>query len=125
MAGGKKTANRDLAAVALATGKTAAEAATAANVSERTIQNWRRESAFTAMVADLRGQMVARACGELADAMTEAAKALRGLLGSPTEGIQLRAASEILSQGLKVMELAELRGKLEELERRLEGGAKQ
>ncbi|VTR95060.1 Uncharacterized protein OS=Anabaena variabilis (strain ATCC 29413 / PCC 7937) GN=Ava_2181 PE=4 SV=1 [Gemmata massiliana] len=36
--------------------------------------------------------MIGAACGRLASTTTEAAKAQRGLLGPPTEGIQLRAA---------------------------------
>ncbi|MBP3959869.1 hypothetical protein J8F10_31865 [Gemmata sp. G18] len=121
---GRSGADEALAAQ-IAAGKTLKEAAEATGVAERTTRRRMQNPQFRAMVADLRGQMIGRACGELADAMGAAAKTLRELLGSETEGIKLRAASEILSHGLKVMEIAELKAKFEELEQRLEWIAKQ
>ena len=51
---GPKLRNQELAAVALASGKSVVDAAKAANCSERTISNWLQSPAFRARVAELR-----------------------------------------------------------------------
>jgi hypothetical protein len=119
MAGGSKEANRDLAAVALAAGKTAAEAAAAAGVAERTVKYWAADAAFRDRVSDLRREVVGRACGELSDAMSAAAKKLRELVGSSEDGIALRAASAVIGHTLKVTELLDLQRRVEKLEQAL------
>src|SRR5690349_4617372 len=73
---GRASADERLAAE-LAAGKTVRGAADAAGVSERTAFRRLADDRFTSRVADLRGQMVARAAGHLADGMAEAADALR------------------------------------------------
>ena len=123
MPGGNRSANRDLAAVALAAGKTAAEAATAAGVSARTVVGWRAAPEFAARVAELRAAMVSAAAGRLADGMAAAADVMRALLGSADEGVRHRAAAKLLEVGLKATELVELQRRVEELERRTAGGA--
>ena len=85
-----KAANRDLAAVALATGKTVVEAAAAASVVERTVYGWNAEPEFRERVSELRREMVSRASGELAEAMSAAAKKLRKLVDSTSDNIALR-----------------------------------
>jgi hypothetical protein len=50
--------------------------------------------------------------------MAAAADALRALLISQVETVRLRAADLLLAHGLKVVELAELQARVEELERR-------
>jgi hypothetical protein len=119
MAGGNKAPNRDLAAVALAAGKTFDEAATAAGVTERTIHNWSTDEEFRDRVSELRREMVGRACGELAEAMGAAAKKLRELVGSTEERIALRAASAVIRHSLQVTELVELQERVEKLEHAL------
>lgn len=122
MPGGRKAENRDLAAVALASGKTVAEAATAAQVSERTVATWRADPTFRARVVELRGEMVAAAAGRLSSSMSQAADVLKGLLESETEAIRLRAADRLIELGLKVTELHELQKRVEEIEARLTAG---
>jgi hypothetical protein len=117
---GRRNADETLAAE-LAAGKTVRDAAMAAGVAERTAFRRLEDAAFKARVTELRGQMVTRASGRLADGMTAAADVLRQLLTSKTEGIRLRAADRLIELGLKVTELAELQQRVEELERRLEG----
>jgi hypothetical protein len=116
MAGRPQSENRDLAAVALAAGKTVGEAATAAEVVERTVYGWNTDPEFRARVSELRREMVNRVSGELADAMSAAARKLRGLIDSPSDGIALRAASAVIDQTLKVTELVELQCRVEQLE---------
>ena len=115
----KRAQQREAAALSLATGKTVAEAATSAQTTERSVYRWYEEGAFRARVDALRGEMVSRACGELADAMGAAAKKLRELVDSDAEGIALRASQAIIESTLKVTELVELQKRVEELERRL------
>ena len=90
---GRSDADEALAA-AIAAGRTVRDAAATAGVSERT--------------ADRR----------LADALGEASDVLRALLTSGEDRVKLRAASEVLTQGLRVAELVELQRRVEELERR-------
>lgn len=120
MPGGSKGRNRDHAALKLAAGGSVEEAATAAAVSARTVANWLTEQPFQARVDELRGGMVARAAGKLADAMAEAADVLRALLKSDAEGIRLRAADRLTELGLKVAEVADLQKRLDQLEARFQ-----
>ena len=108
----------DAAATALAAGKTVKEAAVAAGIGRRTLTRWQSEPVFSARVQALRGEMVSRAAGRLSDAMAEASDVLRALLTSGEDRVKLRAASEVLTQGLRVAELVELQRRVEELERR-------
>ena len=117
MPGRRKDSNRDLAAVALAAGQTFAEAATVARVSERTVLSWNTDPAFRDRVNALRHEMLARACGTLADTMSAATKRIRELVDSATENIALRAASAIIDHTVKVTGLVDLQKRVEELER--------
>jgi hypothetical protein len=117
MPGGSKVASRDLAACALAAGKTIAEAAVAANAKERTVKDWNTDATFRARVTALRSEMVGRACGELADSMSAAAKKLRALVDRGPDMIALRASVALIASALRVAELTELQTRVEELER--------
>jgi len=119
MPGGTKQANRDLAAVALASGKNIAEAAAAAGMTERTVQRWKEDPQFIARVEELRSEIVHDVAGRLAASMTRAAETLEGLLHSSNERVKLSAAMQIIGLGLKVTELSEIQKKIEELERTL------
>jgi len=117
MPGGSRAASRDLAACALAAGKTIAEAAAAANVKVRTLKDWNTDGTFRARVVELRAEMVSRACGELADSMSAAAKKLRALVDRGPDMIALRASVALIASALRVAELTELQTRVEELER--------
>jgi len=114
---GRSDADETLAA-AIAAGRTVRDAAATAGVSERTAYRRLADEAFIARTAQLRGEMIDRAAGRLADAMGEASDVLRALLTSGEDRVKLRAASEVLTQGLRVAELVELQRRVEELERR-------
>lgn len=116
MPGGTNQANRDLAAVALACGKSLAEAATAAGVTERTVLRWKKDPPFKTRVEELRADIVRDTAGQLASSMTRAAEVLDTLLKSANERVQLTAATQIIELGLKVTELSELQKRIEDLE---------
>ena len=112
---GRRNADETLAAE-LAAGKTVCEAATAAGVSERTAHRRIADSAFKSRVTELRAQMVTRASGRLADAMSEAADVLRKLLGSADENVRHKAAVKVIELGTRVIDLEELAERMAELE---------
>ena len=120
MAGGSKSANKEIAAACLARGGTVADAAALASVDTRTVSRWKNEPPFRVMVADLRRQVVGAAVAKISAAMTRAADALDALLGSANESIRLRAAAEIFANGLKATELADIKLQLDELREQIE-----
>jgi hypothetical protein len=87
-------------AVLLAAGKTVAEAAAAAGVSERTTYRRLADPAFRTRVVGLRAEMVERAVGSLAEAAGEAVAALRLNLTCGSPGVEVRAAAAILDHVL-------------------------
>jgi hypothetical protein len=110
-------ANADpIIALALAGGGTVEDAAKAANVCTRTVNRRMKDADFKAEVSRLRGEMISRATGRLAEGMGWAALVLRTLLTSSAEGIRLRAAAKILDSGLRVVELHELAERVAALE---------
>jgi hypothetical protein len=121
MARGGKARNRDLAAVALASGKTVAEAAAAASVDERTVYNWLTEPDFTAHVAELRSAAVREAVNKLAAQMSASVDVLAGLLASTSETTRRLTAVAILELALKGIEQEVLKRELEELRAAIEG----
>ena len=110
-----------IAALALARGLKVSEAAAQASVSERSVYRWLRLPNFAHHVARLRGDMIRAAAGKLADSMAEAADVLRANLTDPEAAVRHRAAAEIVRSAIKVVELAELQRRLEELEQRIGG----
>jgi transposase-like protein len=119
MATGRKSeAKREAVALALASGKTAKAAAAECGVGERTVGLWLADDAFRRRVGALRGEMVARATGRMADGMTEAADQLRELLTAESESVRLGAARSLLELGVKLRESTELEERLADLERR-------
>ena len=124
MAGnGRRNADEALA-VALAAEQTLRDAAAAVGLSERTATRRWADAAFRRHVAELRGEMVARSLGRLADGMAEAADVLRRLLASKNERVRLGAARTLLEWGVKLRESVELEERLRALEERLSNGGK-
>lgn len=113
---GKNHADDRLASE-IASGKSIRDAAEAAGVSERTAHRRVKEKKFAARVKALRGAMVDRAAGRLADSLAEATDVLRALLSSESETVQLRAADLLLSHSVKLAEVSDLEQRLEALER--------
>jgi hypothetical protein len=117
-ASGRKAADEILVAQ-LAAGKTIADAAGAANVSESTVYRRLKDDAFQARVRELRAQMVAMAAGRLAAAMTAASDVLQALLTSASEGIRLRASVSLIELGIKTCELYDLQARVEQIEQHM------
>lgn len=114
----KGRANADEAlALGVAAGKTVRDAAAEAGVSESTAHRRLTDPVFAARVQEIRDGLVSAAAGRLAGGMAAAADVLVALLQSQDENVKLRAASQLLAGGVKVVEVAELQRRLEALER--------
>jgi hypothetical protein len=103
-------------AAALAAGKTVADAAAAAHVSERTAYRRLADPGFRCRVTELRAGMVERALGRTADGMASAARTLRRLLRSDSDSVRLGAARALLELGVKLRETVDLEQRLAALE---------
>jgi hypothetical protein len=106
------------AALALASGKSQVDAATAAGVHPRTVRRWLKRPAFRQRVAELRDGMTSAALGRLTEGMTAAADTLRVLLSDPASRVRLGAARALLSLGLELRQHVELSARLVVLEQR-------
>ena len=121
MAGsGRRNADEALA-LALATGQTLRGAAAANGIGERAATRRMADPAFRRRVGELRGEMVSRALGRMADGMADAADKLRELLAAESESVRLGAARALLELGTKLRESVELADRVDELERLLTG----
>ena len=73
---------------------------------------------FRQRVAALRSEMIGRAMGSMADAMSDAAAGLRGLLAAESESVRLGACRAILELGVRLREAVELETRIVALEQR-------
>jgi hypothetical protein len=122
MAGrGRRNADEALA-LALAGGQTLRDAAAAVGIAERTAHRRWADADFRRRVTELRGDMVSRSLGKMADGMTEAAGVLRQLLAAQSESVRLGAARSLLELGVKLRESVELEERLAALEKMKEPG---
>jgi len=115
---GRRNADEALA-LAVASGQTLRDAAQTARVGERTATRRWADADFRRRVAHLRGDMVQRSLGRMADGMAEAADVLRKLLAAESESVRLGAARSLLELGVKLRESVELEERLADLERRI------
>ena len=97
--------------LALAAGQTIRDAARSAGIGERTATRRVADPEFRQRTAELRGQMLQRALGKMADGMADAADTLRGLLASESESVRLGACRAMLELGVKLRESVELEGR--------------
>ena len=117
MAGsGRRNADEALA-LALASGQTLRVAAAAVGIGERTAARRWSDAAFRRRVSELRGDMVSRGLGRMADGMTAAADVLRQLLAAESESVRLGAARSILELGNKLRESVDIEERLAALEK--------
>ena len=116
------TPRQEAVALALASGQSIREAAASCDVGERTVKRWLTRPTFRRRVGELRGDMVDRALGRLADGMTEAADVLRQLLAAEGESVRLGAARSLLELGVKLRESVELESRLAALEAAVKKG---
>jgi hypothetical protein len=110
-------------ALALAAGQTLRDAAAAAGIAERTATRRMADPAFRRRVNELRGEMVQRSLGRMADGMSEAADVLRELLTADRESVRLGAARSLLELGVRLRESVELEERLQALEDQVSAGA--
>jgi hypothetical protein len=113
---GRRNADESLA-LAVATGQTLRDAAGLAGVAERTATRRWAEPEFRRRVAELRGELVGRALGKLADGMNDAAQTLHKLLKAKSEAVRLGACRGLLELTVKLRESVELEQRVAELER--------
>jgi len=107
----------DALLLALASGQTIRDAARTAGIGERTATRRLADPAFRQHVEKLRGEMVCRALGRMADGMADAADKLRQLLAARSEAVQLGACRSLLELGVKLRETVQLEERLAALER--------
>ncbi len=112
---GRRNADEALA-LAVASGQTLRDAAAAANLGERTAARRWADPDFRRRVNVLRGEMVQRSLGRMADGMTEAAGVLRALLAAESESVRLGAARSLLEYGVRLREAVDIEDRLRALE---------
>ncbi len=104
-------------ATAVASGATYAAAARQAGVSERTVKRRMHDPSFRAAVHGIQSTIVEAAAGKLAYLSTEAIETLGELMrASEPSHVRLGAARAVLETALRWQELADIQGRLEELE---------
>jgi hypothetical protein len=116
---GRFSAAQELAIAALAAGSSHGEAAEVASVSKRTIVRWMTAPGFREEVDSQKAARVARVSGLLLDAGSEAVVVLRRELDGERAVDRVRAASLLLSHGLRFRQHGEVEDRLREIERRL------
>jgi hypothetical protein len=120
---GRRNADEALA-LALAGGQTLRAAAEAAKIAERTATRRMADPAFRRRVTELRGDMVQRSLGRMAEGMSEAADVLRQLLAARSESVRLGAARSLLELGVRLRESVELEQRMRDLEEHMGATAK-
>ncbi len=103
------------AALAVATGQTAAVAAAAGGVTIRTIRRWNRRPAFKAVVEEFRSQLVSETLGRLLAHNGAAVDALAKLLGDDQSTVRLGAAGRLLELSLKARRQLDTEARMEAL----------
>jgi hypothetical protein len=110
---------QDKAILVLLTEPTVEAAAKTADVSDVTIWRWMKQPDFRAELRDARRAVVEGAIGRLQQAATEAVDTLRKNLSCGTPSVEVRAATAILDQAVKAVELFDLAERIEHFEARL------
>jgi hypothetical protein len=99
----------------LLTERTQEKAAEKAGVGSATLRRWLGEPAFAAAYRLARRQLVEAAVGQLQQVTSEAVDALRRNLTCGNPCVEVRAATTILEQAVKGVELADLVEEVETL----------
>jgi hypothetical protein len=120
MPGGRRSdAARERAVLALLSCPTLEDAADEAGVSERTLRRWRKLPEFRAAELAARREVVDRAQTQVQQLTQTAALALHRNLTCGTPAVEVRAAAVVFDLAAKAVELQELVGRVEALERQL------
>ena len=114
---------QDKAILALLTEPTVEAAARAADVAPATIWRWNQQAEFRSRLRDARRAVVEGAIGRLQQAATEAVATLQRNLTCGTPSVEVRAATAILDQAIKAVELFDLVERVEQLEARVAASA--
>ncbi len=103
----------------LATGATYGAAASTAGLGRRTVARWMEDAEFRRRVSARRGEVTTEIVGRLVASSHEAINVIRAELQSgPRSADRLRAASLLLSLGLRYREQHELEQRVQRLEER-------
>jgi hypothetical protein len=110
---------QDRAIIALLSEPTVEAAARAADIAPATIWRWTQQADVRARLRDARRAVVEGAIGRLQQTATEAVETLRRNLTCGTPSVEVRAATAILEQAIKAVELFDVVERVEQLEARL------
>jgi transposase-like protein len=110
---------QDRAIIALLTEPTVEAAARAVDIAPATIWRWTQQADFRARLRDARRAVVEGAIGRLQQTATEAVETLRRNLTCGTPSVEVRAATAILEQATRAVELFDIAERVEQLEARL------
>ena len=116
---------QDKAILALLTESIVEAAARSADVAPATIWRWSQQPEFKSRLRDARRAVVEGAIGRLQQAAAEAVETLRRNLTCGTPSVEVRAATAILDQAIKAVELFDVVERVEHLEARLGDGSRE
>lgn len=103
--------------IALASGRSVADAARDGGVSERTISRWKQDLEFRAEITHIRGTLLDETLGQLVAASADAVATLRSVLGSDeSDAVKVRAARAILASMITVREAVDVEERLTRVE---------
>jgi hypothetical protein len=114
--GEKLTRKQEVAIAALLSEQTLAAAAERAGVSEVTLSRWQKLDSFLSEYRGARRQVVEKAVAQIQQSSWAASTTLLKLLASPSDSVRLRAATEILNQANKGLEMLDFEERLSALE---------
>jgi hypothetical protein len=112
----RRKGSEELLALALAQGKTFAEAAAAGGVAERTARRRAGDSHVVSAVEAYRALLLERASAKLLAQLDRGIDALAELIGSDSEVIRLRAAATLIDKAVAVREVQSFEGRLRAVE---------
>ena len=116
--GGKLTHKQEHAIAALLSEATVASAAERAAVNEATLYRWLKQEQFVSAYREARRLVMEKSIAQLQQGSWAASTTLLKLLGSPSDSVRLRAATEILDQANKGLETLDFEERLRRLEER-------
>lgn len=115
---GKTPKGEDAMVLALAAGRTIADAADLAGIAVKTVQRRLADPSIRRMISAARAEMVQRAMGSLSDTLAEAVCTLRKLLKAKGDMVKLSAARALLEYSLRFRESIDLEERLTQIEAR-------
>lgn len=119
------TTKQQLAANAILTGANYPDAAIAANCSLASIKRWVCQPTFKAYVAEGRKAALENAVYDLADGCALSVKTLKRLMvEAESETVRCRAAEAILNNAMRLYELTDIVGRVNQLEIMIGGANK-